>query len=215
MSNVYDKIEEYKLGQYVFPQYDDLTSDMIRPAIHLRPEFRENLTYALDRDSKQRPTIKRYYIDGVKVMEKYWTINDIPDGSGLMLDRKVEVAHVRTDGSMGDKFTLFYHQYDLTNPTDLDDVMEERAKSRKFIISTLKGQLLSILKILHPTETQAEIENWGASFFQVHAADLSSYYEANPSLFIAAVNTDTTHTWLDDVVSPGVTVRSMIVGAVL
>jgi len=208
----YGPISDYKMINYVHAMFDDWPAELIRYRDHVRPEFKTIITNDMTRDAKQRPSVKKYFIDGVKVMEKYWTFN--LDDDGFIEDKKVEVAFVKSDGTIGDKFTLSFKTYDLSVPDDLDEVMQERASSRKFVISTLKGQLMYLLKVLHPNEAD-QVTAWGASFFNKHNSALGSYYEADNSIFIAAVSADTEHTWLDAVAQPGVTLRSMVIGAVM
>lgn len=208
------KISEYKLIDYIHDMFDDWPAELIFYKTHVRPEFKDLHSHDISRDSKHRPALKKYFIDGVKVFEKYWTFT--VDENNFMTTKRVEIALVKkSDNTLAEKFTISYDEFDQTNPDDLNTVMEERASSRKFVIATLKGQLMYLLQALHPEKTVEEIQNWGASFFNMHSAAISSYYEANNSKFIASVTDDSQHTWLDDVAQPGITIRTMIIGAVM
>lgn len=198
-------IENYKISQYVDPQYDDLPCHLIDFKRHLIPTVALSKRVSIDEVS-MRPIQAVYSYAGEDLVKLKWTFS--VDAMNLMTHRKREICYVLNDGTYGDWFCIEDQSFDMNLPHQRNQVIAERETSRHALINDIKTVLLGILQVTQPTENPIEL---GGQMIKEYSSEIDSFVQTGSDQFKTAVINDITFAWLNDIIdSNGTTIRMYI-----
>jgi len=196
------------IGEYLDSEVYMSAFNMIDFKRHLKPPLATQKKVCMNPDG--RPSCAEYYLDGKLVAKIRFVFRNFPNSTLLM--KRAEVLTYPTDtGSESPFVILKCKSYDLTDQTDLVEVMQEKSIARSNIVTGAKGAMVGILSQAIPDISLQGVSELVQPMFTETAGLYDSFIELGSGgyrqWFIDVDVTDERWTWLAIDLGGGFTVR--------
>lgn len=207
-----------RIRDLLHPEFVNYHPSKIDFTMHLLPNTL--LVKKITMAKNGRPVVAKYYhpTTGEIVCEiKYEFIDN---GSRFMIDRKEKLGYYQNNGLVPAYYTIHHRSYDFNILNEATESLAERVEARGNIIQEVKIVCHSFMVGMYMAQgqnvTQASTSaiTLGQTFFNAFRLDIADFIEVASDKFKINIAADTTFTWIDGNIAPGVTLRQYIVDRV-
>lgn len=159
----------------IYPLIDDtFTSNNIN-TIDFKRHLKANeaLVKKVVKDLSGRPVKAEYFHGDTLMAVIHFTFT--VDTNNLLRGRTETLHYIDLNNLEGPPIKIKSKTYDVNDPADLEDIVNERVMARKSIVSTLKGTLSGILQMAGYTQSQSL--SLGAALWDAQGSLINNFIE--------------------------------------
>ena len=196
------------IGEYLDEEVFMSAFNMIDFKRHLKPPLATQKKVCMNPDG--RPSCAEYYLDGKLVAQIRFVFRNFPNSTLLMKRAEVLTYPTKTGGE-SPFVILKCKSFDLTDQTDLVEVMQEKSRARSNIVTGAKGAMVGILSQAMPELSLQGVSELVQPMFTETAGLYDSFIELGSGgyrqWFIDVDVNDERWSWLSIDLGGGFTVK--------